>query len=370
MRKKVLYIGLDVHKNTIDVAIATGRSNGKVRSYGKINNTLDALNNLVDKLNGKNLELRFVYEAGPCGYQIHRHLQSKKISCAVGAPSMIPRPSGDRIKTDHRDAINLARLFRAGELTSIYVPTVEDEAIRDLVRCRDDIKRFERKARQRLLAFLLRHGYHCSSKRHWTKGFYTWLSTIKFSHPAQQITFQEYIDTVNDCSERLKRITEQIQAHVDLWSRAPYVKAYQALKGVSLIVAATVVAEIGDMNRFANPKQLMAYLGLIPSEHSSGKTVRRGPITKTGNSHVRRVLVEAAWTYKLPARKSKYLLKRQQGLPKSVCDISWKAQTRLCARYRRLVARGKSRQTTTVAIARELGAFMWAIDKQMQLAVR
>ena len=370
MKKKVLYIGLDVHKNTIDAAIATGGSNGKVRSYGKINNTLDALNNLVDKLSGKNVELRFVYEAGPCGYQIYRHLKSKQISCAVVAPSMIPRRSGDRVKTDRRDAINLVRLFRAGELTSIYVPTVEDEAIRDLVRCRDDMKRFERKARQRLLAFLLRHGYHSGGKRHWTKGFYTWLATIKFSHSAQQIVFQEYIDTAAECSERIKRITEQIQAHVDLWSRAPFVKAYQALKGVSLIVAATVVAEIGDMNRFANPKHLMAYLGLIPSEHSSGQSVRRGSITKTGNSHVRRVLVEAAWTYKLPARKSKYLLRRQQGLPKSVCDISWKAQTRLCARYRRLIARGKSRQTTTVAIARELSAFMWAIDKQMQLIVK
>jgi transposase len=370
MKKKILYIGLDVHKNTIDAAIAPGRTNGKVRSYGKINSNLDAINKLIDKLQDKNVELRFVYEAGPCGYQIYRNLKSKKISCAVVAPSMIPRRSGDRVKTDRRDAINLVRLFRAGELTSIYVPSVEDEAIRDLIRCRYDIRQLERKTRQRLLSFLLRHGYHYSGSKHWTKGFYTWLATIKFSHPAQQIVFQEYIDTTNECSERIKRITEQIQAHVQLWSRAPFVKAYQALKGVSLIVAATVVAEIGDMNRFENPKQLMAYLGLIPSEHSSGKSVRRGAITKTGNSHVRRVLVEAAWTYKLPARKSKYLLKRQQGLPKSVCDISWKAQTRLCARYRRLIARGKSRQTTTIAIARELSAFMWAIDKQMQLAVK
>jgi transposase len=360
---------LDVHKNTIDAAITNSRSNGKVRSYGKINSTLDALDKLIEKLKGTNVELRFVYEAGPCGYQIYRHLDSKNISCAVVAPSMIPKRSGDRIKTDRRDAINLVRLFRAGELTSIYVPTIEDEAIRDLIRCRDDIRRFERKARQRLLAFLLRHGYQYSGKRHWTKGFYNWLATIKFPHPAQQITLQEYIDTVNECSQRIKRVTQQIQAHVQLWSRAPFVKAYQALRGVSLIVSATVVAEIGDMNRFPNPKQLMAYLGLIPSEHSSGKKVRRGSITKTGNSHVRRVLVEAAWSYRMPARKSLILLKRQQGLPKSVCDISWKAQTRLCARYRRLIARDKSRQATVTAIARELGAFMWAIDKQVQLTM-
>ena len=369
MKKKVLYIGLDVHKNTIDVATATGRSNGKARSYGKINSTVDALNNLIDKLCANNVELRFVYEAGPCGYQIYRHLKANKISCAVVAPSMIPKRSGDRIKTDRRDAINLVRLFRAGELTSIYVPTGEDEAIRDLVRCRYDIKQLERKTRQRLLALLLRHGYHYGGKKHWSKSFYAWLATIRFSHPAHQIVLQEYIDTAAECGERIKHITEQIQAHVDLWSRAEFVKAYQALRGVSLIVAATVVTEIGDMNRFANPKQLMAYLGLIPSEHSSGQSVRRGSITKTGNSHMRRVLVQAAWTYKLPARKSKYLLNRQQGLPKGVCDIFWKAQTRLCARYRRFIARGKSKQTTVVAIARELSAFMWAIDKQMQLSL-
>ena len=369
MKKKVLYIGLDVHKNTIDVAIATGRSNGKVRSYGKINSTLDALNKLIEKLHGNNPELRFVNEAGPCGYQIYRHLQSKNIDCAVVAPSMIPKRSGDRIKTDRRDAINLVRLFRAGELTSIYVPTVEDEAIRDLVRCRDDMRRFEHKARQRLLAFLLRHGHHYPGNRHWTKVYYNWLATVRFSHSADQIAFQEYVDMVNECGQRLKRITEQIQAHVEQWDRSSFVKAYQALRGVSFVVAVTVVAEIGDMNRFQTPKQLMAYLGLIPSEHSSGKSIRRGSITKTGNGHVRRVLVQAAWTYRMPARVSTVLLKRQQGMPKSICDISWKAQTRLCARYRRLLARGKSKQTVVTAIAREFGAFIWAIDRKMKEAI-
>ena len=369
MKNRLLYVGLDVHKNTTDVAIASGRSNGKVRSYGKIASTLDALNKLIKKLQDGDKELRFVYEAGPCGYLIYRHLDSKGIHCRVVAPSMIPRRSGDRIKTDRRDAINLVRLFRAGELTSIYVPASEDEAIRDLIRCRDDMKRFERKARQRLLSFLLRHGHQYSGKKNWTKGFYSWLSTVRFFHPAQQITLQEYIDVTNECSERIKRITQQIQVHVEEWHRAPFVKAYQALRGVSIIVAATVVAEIGDMNRFQSPKQLMAYLGLIPSEHSSGKTVRRGPITKTGNSHVRRVLIEAAWTYKMQARISNILLKRQKGLPKSICDISWKAQTRLCARYRQLYARGKSRQTVVTAIARKLSAFIWAIDKEIQLTV-
>ena len=366
MKKKVLYVGLDVHKKTTEVAIATGRSNGKVRTYGKIDSTLDALNKLIKKLQVDDKQLRFVYEAGPCGYQIYRHLDAKGIHCSVVAPSMIPRRSGDRIKTDRRDAIKLVRLFRAGELTSIYMPAPENEAIRDLIRCRDDMKRFERKARQRLLSFLLRHGHQYSGKKNWSKGFYNWLATVKFSHSAQQVTLQEYLETTNECSERIKRITEQIQVHVEEWNRAPFVKAYQALRGVSHIMATTVVSEIGDMRRFPTPKQLMAYLGLIPSEHSSGKTVRRGPITKTGNSHVRRALIEAAWTYKMQARISNILRKRQQGLPKSVCDISWKAQTRLCARYRRLIARGKSRQTAVAAIARELSAFIWAIDKEMQ----
>lgn len=237
--------------------------------------------------------------------------------------------------------------------------------MRDLFRCRDDIRRAERKARQRLLAFLLRYGLHYSGKKHWTKGHINWLAGIKLSHPAQQIVFQEYIDAANECTARVQRITKQIQVLVPQWSRAPYIRAYQALRGVSLIVAATVVAEIGDMSRFKNPKELMAYLGLVPSEHSSGKAVRRGPITKTGNSHVRRVLVEAAWTYKMWARKTKTILKRQEGLPKSIC-ISWKAQVRLCTRYRRLFAKGKSKQTIITAIARELSAFIWAIDKEVQ----
>jgi len=365
MKKNILYVGLDVHKNTIDVALAEGGVEGEVRSYGKINSTVEALNKLIRKIKAKESKLQFVYEAGPCGYDIYRYLVSKGYACSVVAPSMIPRRSGDRIKTDRRDAINLVRLFRAGELTGIYIPTQEDEAMRDLLRCRDDIRRLERKARQRLLAFLLRHGFDYSGKN-WSQGHLNWLAGIKLDHPAQQIVLQEYIDAAQECTDRLKRITYQIQALVPQWSRAPFVKAYQALRGVSLIVATTVAAEIGDMSRFNNPKELMAYLGLVPSEHSSGNAVHRGAITRTGNGHVRRVLVEAAWTYKMRARKTITILKRQVGLSKSIQDISWKAQTRLCTRYHRLFAKGKTKQTIITAIARELSAFIWAIDREVQ----
>jgi len=366
MEKKILYVGMDVHKKSIDVAITDERANGQVRSYGKMDGTLEALDKLIRKLKSNASDLHFVYEAGPCGYPIYRHLISKGHRCSVVAPSLIPRRSGDRIKTDRRDALNLVRLFRAGELTSIYVPTSEDEAMRDLLRCRVDIRRIERKTRQQLLSFLLRHGLHYPGKKNWTKGHMNWLADIKLAHRAQQIVLQEYIDAANECARRIQRITEQIQGLVSQWSRAPFVRAYQALRGVSLIVATTVVSEIGDMNRFKNPKQLMAYLGLVPSEHSSGNRIRRGSITKTGNSHVRRVLIEAAWTYNLRARKTKIILKRQQGLDDRICEISWKAQLRLCNKYRRLFARGKSKQVITTAIARELSAFIWAIDKQVQ----
>ena len=368
MKKKVVYVGMDVHKCSIDMAIAAGEANSPVRSYGQIDNRLGILDRVIGKLQSKGSELRFVYEAGPCGYQIHRHLTAKGYHCSVVAPSLIPKRAGVRIKTDRRDAINLVRLFRAGELTSIYIPTEEDEAIRDLLRCRDDMKRLQRKARQRLLAFLLRNGHRYSATRHWTKAHIKWLGDIKFGHAAQQIVFEEYLDSINECTERVERITGQIRSQVPLWGRAPFVKAYQALRGVSLIVATTVVAEIGDMRRFNNPRELMAYLGLVPSEHSSGKTVRRGPITKTGNGHARRVLVEAAWTYRMWPRKSQTILKRQEQLPKSICDVSWKAQMRLHNRYWRLRMRGKSKQATITAVARELSAFIWAIDREVQQA--
>jgi len=315
MKNRITFVGLDVHKNSIDVALADSGRDGEVRSYGTIGGDLDSLHKVVRKLQSTGATLRFVYEAGPCGYEIYRSLTNQGFDCIVVAPSLIPKKSGDRIKNDRRDALNLARLHRAGELKAIYVPTEFDEAMRDLTRAREDAVKAQRVSRQTLLSFLLRHG----------------------------------------------QLTGQVQELVSSWKLEPMVKALQALRGVSLVVASTTVAELGDLTRFDSAKQLMAYLGLVPSEHSSGATVRRGGITKTGNGHVRRVLIEAADSYKHPARETRTLLTRLNGLPHEVRKIAWKAQVRLCGRYRKLMARGKSRNSVVTATARELSAFMWAI---------
>lgn len=283
----------------------------------------------------------------------------------VTAPSTIPKKSSDRIKNDRRDALTLARLHRAGELTPVYVPDQEDEAIRDLTRAREDARTVAKKAKQRLSAFLLRHGHSYSGKTRWSKAHMNWIVNIGMDHRAQQLALDEYIDALTEALERVDRLTEQIRNFVPTWRMGPVVAALQSLRGVSLIVSVTTVAELGDLSRFDHPSQLMAYLGLVPSEHSSGEHVKRKGITKTGNSHVRRVLVEAAWAYRLPARRSLPLRKRQQGLAKPICQISWQAQLRLCARYRQMMGRGKNKSVVITAIARELAGFIWAIARQV-----
>jgi len=365
----IKFIGMDVHKKTIAVAIADDGRNSQVRSYGTFANDLNALDKFCRKMVSTASQLHFVYEAGPCGYGIYRHLTRKGFDCKVIAPSMIPRKSGDRIKTDRRDAIMLARLHRAGELTAVYVPDNQDEAMRDLSRAREDAVIATRKAKQRLKAFLLRNGLTYSGRSKWSKAYFNWLSDIGMPHPAQQVALQEYINAVHENLSRVDRLTEQIRQMVPDWRLAPIVSALQSARGVSLIVAVTLLTEIGDLGRFDKPAQLMAYLGLVPSEHSTGDTIKRGEITKTGNGHARKVLVEAAWAYRMQPRVSRILLKRQQGLPDQVCRIAWKAQLRLCARFRRLAAKGKNKQIVVTAIARELSAFLWAIAKQVQPVV-
>jgi transposase len=370
MKKSSMFIGLDVHKDSIEIAFAEAGRDGEVRSYGGIDGTLDALDKVSRKLVSKGCNLHFVYEAGPCGYDVYRHLTAQGFDCVVVAPSKIPRQSGNRIKNDRRDAQMLARLHRAGELTAVYVPFAEDEAMRDLTRAREDAKAVERKAKQRILAFLLRHGHRYSGKSSWSRAHFRWISILKMPHPAQQIVLQESLDALAECTRRVDRLTEQIQTLSPQWRLFPVTQALQSMRGVSLIVATTTIAEIGDLTRFGRPAELMSYLGLVPSEHSSGQTTRRGSITKTGNGHVRRVLVEAAWAYRLPARVSRKLLIRQEGLSQEVCAISWKAQLRLCARYKRFTAKGKSHQLVVTAIARELCAFMWAIAHEVQGPVK
>lgn len=367
MKNNTTFVGLDVHKNSIDIALADDGRNGDVRFYGSIGGDLESLHKVVRKLQSTGTTLRFVYEAGPCGYDIYRSLTTHGFDCIVVAPSKIPRKSGDRIKTDRRDALNLARLHRSGELTAVYVPTAEDEAMRDLTRGREDAIKALRVARQVLLAFLLRHGHRYSGRSNWTKAHHNWIAGIKMPHRAQQIALQEYVHTVQEQFERVQRLTLQIKELVPSWQLAPLVTALQALRGVSLIIAATTVAELGDLTRFDSAKQLMAYLGLVPSEHSSGTTTKRGSITKTGNGHVRRALTEAAHAYCHPARESRVLLERLDGLPQEVRKIAWKAQVRLCGRFKKLMARGKNKNAVIIATARELAAFMWAAACAMLL---
>jgi transposase len=366
MKNNSIFIGMDVHKNSINIAIAQQGRKGQVRHYGKIEGTLSALDKVVRKLVSKDEPLHFVYEAGPCGYQIYRHLTAQGFDCSVVAPSRVPKQSGNRIKNDRRDALMLARLHRAGELTAVYVPLAEDEAMRDLTRAREDAKGNEKKSKQRLRAFLLRSGHRYSGRSPWSQAYMRWLSDIKMPHQAQQIVLQEYIDTLSECKVRVHRLTEQIRQLLPQWQLFPVVQALQSLRGVSLIVAATTVSEIGDLKRFQDPAELMSYLGLVPSEHSSGENIRRGSITKAGNGHVRRVLVEAAWAYRYRARVSRALLKRQENLPQPICDIAWKAQLRLCSRYRHFWAKGKAKQVIVTAIARELCGFMWAIANETE----
>ena len=364
MGKTITYVGLDVHKKTISVALAEGGLRGEARFVGTIPNTAGALTKLAMRLSRKGGSLRFCYEAGPCGYGVYRHLRALGHDCVVVAPSLIPRRPGDRVKTDRRDCLGLAKLDRAGELTAVWVPDADHEAMRDLVRARAAAVRALRRARQQLTGFLLRHG-RVHSGKNWTLAHRRWLTTLRFEHPAQQIVLQDYIHAVEDAKARRDALMAQIEALLPRWSMAPLVEALQAMRGVALIVAVTLVAEVGDLTRFDNPRQLMAYVGLVPSEHSSGPSIRRGGITKAGNGEARRVLIEAAWSYRMQARVSRCLLNRLEGLPKEVRDIAWKAQVRLCARSRRLQAAGKHANVVMAATAREMLGFAWAIAREV-----
>lgn len=360
MWKSTKVVALDQHMESITVAVA-GAGRGLPELYGDIPATPEAVRKLVRRLDDGRSDLRFCYEAGPCGYGLYRQLTAMGYECAVVAPSMTPRRPGARIKTNRRDALTVARLHRSGELTAVWVPDEEQEAVRDLVRCREDFKHAERRVRQRLNSFLLRHGRVYGGLSRWTKAHFRWLETQSFGHAAQQIVFQEYVDAVRQAGQLVQALEEDLVRALDGWSLAPVVQALKALRGVDLVVGMTVMAELGDLTRFDSPTQLMAYVGEVPSEHSSGHSRRQGSITKTGNGHVRHVLTQAAWCYRFPARKTRHLQRRAEQTSEAVQAIAWKAQKRLCARYQHLTARGKPAGKVITAVARELLGFIWAI---------
>lgn len=355
-----IYVGLDVHKNSIAVAVAR-EGRGEPEYLGEIAHDSKSVRKLLKRLSPNGEVLNFCYEAGPTGYGLYRGLTGQGHECDVVAPSLIPRKAGERLKTDRRDALMLARLHRAGELTRVWVPGEGQEAIRDLTRAREDMKAIELKARQRLGAFLLRHGQVYQGKSRWTQAHWRWLEEVKFANPVQQIVLQEYIDTVKEAQRREAGLEQEMRKVLEGWSLQPVVEALMALRGVDLITAMTILAELGDITRFDSPRELMAYLGVVPSEHSSGESRRQGGITRTGNGHVRRVLVESAHSYRYPARKTRHIQRRAEKTSERVQAMAWESQKRLCDRYQKLLQVGKLKQVVVTAIARELVGFIWAI---------
>ena len=359
------YIGLDVHKETIAVAVADG-DGGSVRYQGEIPNSPAAVGALLKRLSRGGKRLRFCYEAGPCGYDLYRQIVGAGADCVVAAPALIPRKPGERIKTDRRDAVSLARLDRAGELTAVWVPGREQEAMRDLSRAREDMKSVDRQLRQRLSGFLLRHGRIYAGKRPWTQAYWRWLERQRFEAPQQQIVLEEYVTAVRQAQQRAALLEQQLHRAVEGWSLGAAAQALTALRGVDQTAAATLLAELDDVSRFDHPRQLMSYVGLVPSESSSGARRRQGGITKTGNGHARRILVECAWGYRFPARKTAAIQRRAERASEAVQGIAWQAQLRLCDKYRRLQARGLNGSKVVAAVARELCGFIWAIVRQVQ----
>jgi transposase len=367
MKKKLLFLGLDVHAQNIALAFAEG-GGGEARSYGTIPNDLHALEKVLAQLRAAHpgSELRLCYEAGPTGFVLARRCAQLKIDCTVVAPSLIPSRAGERIKTDRRDALKLARLHRAGELTAVHVPDASDEAMRDLCRARTDAVQDLRRGRAQLKAFLLRNGYRYAGKSAWTEAHRRYLRELVLPHPAQRVVLEDALAAVASAGERIARLEEQMEALLLRWPMQPVVAALMGMRGFAQVGAMVLVSELGSAWRFRHPRQLMAYLGLVPSENTSDSKRRQGGITKTGNSHARWLLIEAAQHYRLSPKVSKELSVRQQGLSAELKACSWKAQTRLHKRMMQLLARGKQRNKVTVAIARELCGFVWHIFRLME----
>jgi transposase len=370
MKEKVRFLGMDVHAETISVAVA--EADGEVRSVCTIANRAESIRKLIRKL-GPVDQLRACYEAGPTGYVLYWQLSELGVECAVIAPTLAPVKAGDRVKTDRRDAERLARSHRAGDLTPVWVPDSSSESLRDLVRAREAAKQDQLRARHRLSKFLLRQGQRpTAGVKAWTIAYMTWVRQLRFAQPAQDAVRLDYLHEVEHMSERITRLEESIREAVQ---QAPpqmqaVVQGLQALRGIALISAVTIASEIGSVSRFRNARQLMSYSGTVPSENSSGKRVQRGGITKSGNAHLRRILGEAAWSYRRQPAVGAALRKRQEGVPEEIRQIAWKAQVRLSKRYGRLAASGKDQRKIVTAVGRELLGFVWAIGLRAEASAR
>jgi transposase len=362
MKKSLIYVGLDVHKATIVIAMAAGKQPGVV--VRTIPNDWPTLLKVLDEL-GAAVRLRACYEAGPTGYGLARRLNESGVCCIVVAPSLIPVQRGNRVKTDRRDARKLAELLRAGLLTEVKIPAEETEAMRDLERGRDDAKNAERAVRHQLDKFLLRHG-RIWSKTKWTRPHWSWIKQQAFAAEASRRVLADHVRAVEEATARVERLEKDIEELVETWSLAPLVRALQALRGMRLLSAVVVAAELGDVARFAEARKVMAFLGQVPSEDSSGARRRQGRITRTGNGHVRRILTEAAWNYRFRPRVSRAIRKRRESLPREIVAIAEKAEQRLSRRYQHLVNRGKSSPKVVTAVARELTGFVWAIAREVR----
>ena len=368
-KHSILFIGLDTHKEFNEVAYIEEHRGSQPVHLGRFSSSKVAVQKLVRQFESKypGATLHFVYEAGPCGYWIYRLITSLGHCCYVVAPSLIPKKPGEKIKTDKRDALKLAKLLKSEDLTPIYVPEPEDEAVRDLSRAREVAMKDLKDAKYQLKALLLRNNINYKGTANWSQKHLRWLTELVLPHPAQHIVLQEFLQTITERISRLERLDNELTHHVHQWRYYPVVKAIQAMRGVRLLVATGVVAELGDLSRFDHPRKLMSYLGLVPSEHSSGGKRHIGAITKCGNGRARRLLVEGAHTYRYAANISTDMQKRQEGLPKDIIDIAWKAQLRLCKRYKKMIAKGKHYNLVVTAIAREMIAYIWAIAKEVVL---
>jgi transposase len=358
------FVAFDTSKLHNAVAIAEAGRLGDVRYFGEIDNTAEATAKLVKKLAAKYERVAFCYEAGPTGYGLYRQISDLGHECMVVAPSLVPKKPGDRVKTNRRDALDLAKQLRSGDLTAVWVPDGRHEAMRELTRARGAAVQDARQKGQQVSAFLLRLGRHYDAdKKTWTKAHMGWLASQKFEHAEQRIAFEELLLAVHQARERVARLEEAIRVAVPDWSLAEVVPALMAMRGIDMVTATAFLAEVGDLSRFRTPRQLMAYLGLVPSEQSTGDTIVRGPITKAGNRRARRLLIESAWSYRHPPRIGKDKQAKVAAAPRAVREIAWKAQHRLYARYRALTRRGKLKTVAITAIARELAAFIWAVSR-------